>query len=253
MLMAELDLLLTDIDRLQEALQRLRPLTTVQLQRALDIEYTFESNRIEGNTLTLRETDLVVHQGLTIGGKSLREHLEALNHYEAIRYIRELAAATTRIGEQELRHIHALVLRAIDHDNAGRYRSVPVRISGSRHEPPQPWLVPELMQRYGQWLMSDDVQQLHPVIFAAQAHERLVTIHPFIDGNGRTARLVMNLLLLRAGYPIANIPGDTASRLAYYDALESANLSGDDTRFVTLIAGHVLQSSRAWLRILGGA
>ena len=250
--MAELETLLTQIDDLKTRLDAARPLTSAQLQQALDIEYTYESNRIEGNTLTLRETDLVVNKGLTIGGKPLREHLEAINHYEAILYIRELAVRGTALDEAEVRNIHALVLRGIDRDNAGRYRNLPVMISGSRHLPPQPWAVPKLMEDYGRWLTEESLR-LHPVARAAEAHERLVTIHPFLDGNGRTARLVMNLVLLADGYCIANIPGDTDSRRAYYDALEKANLDADKTDFITLIAGHVLHAMQTLLERLGAA
>ncbi len=248
--MAELETLLARIDGLKTRLDAARPLTSAQLQQALDIEYTYDSNRIEGNTLTLRETDLVVNKGLTIGGKPLREHLEAINHYEAILYIRELAARGTALNEAEVRNIHALVLRGIDRDNAGRYRNLPVMISGSRHLPPQPWAVPKLMEDYGRWL-TDESAHLHPVVRAAEAHERLVTIHPFLDGNGRTARLVMNLGLLADGYCIANIPGDTDSRRAYYDALEKANLEADKTVFIALIAGHVRHAMQTLLERLG--
>lgn len=250
--MTQLQTLLSDIDTLKHQLDALRPLNSAQLQQAMDIEYTYESNRIEGNTLTLRETDLVVNKGLTVGGKSMREHLEAINHYEAVLYIREMAEQHALLTEAEIRNIHALVLRGIDRDNAGRYRTVPVRISGSRHEPPQPLALPKLMEDYGHWLTSKEAKALHPVEYAALAHERLVTIHPFVDGNGRTSRLVMNIILLQHGYPIANIPGDTQNRLAYYEALETTNLSGDNTGFVHLIAQHVLHSAQAWLRILGG-
>lgn len=248
--MSELDLILPQIDSLKSRLDAARPLTSAQLQQALDIEYTYESNRIEGNTLTLRETDLVVNKGLTVGGKSMREHLEAINHYEAILYIRELATQGATLDEREVRNVHALVLRGIDRDNAGRYRNLPVMISGSRHLPPQPWAVPKLMEDYGLWLTGES-STLHPVVRAAEAHERLVTIHPFIDGNGRTARLVMNLILLSRGFTIANIPGDTDSRRAYYDALEKSNLEAGKTDFITLIAGHVLHGMRTLLERLG--
>jgi Fic family protein len=248
--MSELDALLVEIDDLKTRLDAARPLTSTQLQLALDIEYTYESNRIEGNTLTLRETDLVVNKGLTVGGKSMREHLEAINHYEAILYIRELATRGATLDEQEVRNIHALVLRGIDRDNAGRYRRLPVMIAGSRHVPPQPWAVPKLMEDYGRWLIGES-QGLHPVFRAAEAHERLVTIHPFIDGHGRTARLAMNLILLANGYSIANIPGDTDSRRDYYDALEKANLEADKSVFITLIAGHVLHGMKTLLGRLG--
>lgn len=250
--MDSLEALLAQIDNLKTHLEAARPLASPQLINALDIEYTYESNRIEGNTLTLRETDLVVNKGLTVGGKPLREHLEAINHYEAILYIRELATRGAQLGEREIGQIHGLVLRGIDRENAGRYRKLPVMISGSRHIPPQPWAVPKLMEDYGLWLTGESLL-LHPVVRAAQAHERLVTIHPFIDGNGRTARLVMNLILLASGYPIANIPGDTESRLAYYDALEKANLENDRTEFVTLIAGQVLHNMRTLLQQLGAS
>lgn len=250
--MADFDALLANIDALKVRLDVLRPLTSAQLQLALDIEYTYESNRIEGNTLSLRETDLVINKGLTVGGKSMREHLEVINHYEAILYIRDLVEKGAVLNEAEVLNIHALVLRGIDRDNAGRYRQVPVLISGSRHVPPQPWAIPKLMEDYGYWLSSSETAALHPVIHAAEAHERLVTIHPFIDGNGRTSRLVMNLILLQKGYPIANIPGDTSSRLAYYDALESANPGGDKSAFLRLIAQHVHSSSETLLKNLGG-
>ncbi len=250
--MSELDDLLARIDAMKTRLDACRPLLGEQVQLALDIEYTFESNRIEGNTLTLRETDLVVNKGLTVGGKSMREHLEAINHYEAILYIRELATQGVALDEREVRNIHALVLRGIDRDNAGRYRSVPVMISGSRHIPPQPWAVPKLMEEYGIWL-AGEAMNLHPVLRAAEAHERLVTIHPFIDGNGRTARLVMNLILLANGYPIVNIPGDTEHRRAYYEALEKANLDGRKMDFIFLIAGYALHDLRTLLERLGAA
>ncbi len=249
--MSELEAILVSIDVIKARLDQLRPLNSERLQQALDIEYTYESNRIEGNTLNLRETDLVINKGLTIAGKPLREHLEAINHYEAILYIRDLATRQVELSEYEVRQIHALVLRGIDRENAGRYRQVPVRISGSRHEPPQPWDLIQLMQDYGLWLLSEEAKKLHPAVFAAEAHERLVTIHPFIDGNGRTSRLIMNLILLRYGYPIANISGDTESRLAYYDALEQASLTKNKEPFLRLIAGQIRQNGEKLLKILG--
>lgn len=248
--MSDLSTLLAEIDALKVRLDAARPLASERIQNALDIEYTYESNRIEGNTLTLRETDLVVNKGLTVAGKSMREHLEAINHFEAILYIRDLAAKGAILDEREVRNIHALVLHAIDRENAGRYRGLPVMISGSRYQPPQPWQVSKLMEDYGHWLTGAS-RTLHPVIRAAEAHERLVTIHPFIDGNGRTARLVMNLLLQQDGYPIVNIPGDTDSRHAYYDALEQTNLLGDPMPFVMLIARNALDGARLLLQRLG--
>ena len=241
MINEEIKMPLSKIDDLKQKLDLERPLLNEHILQAIDIEYTYDSNRIEGNTLTLRETDLVINKGLTVGGKSMREHLEANNHYEAILYIRDLVNENMVLSEKIIKEIHALVLRGIDRENAGIYRSVPVSISGSRHEPPQPWQVPKLMEDLSLWIQNEAVN-MHPVIFAAEIHERIATIHPFIDGNGRTARLLMNLVLLQNGYTIANIPGSTESRLAYYNALEKCNLNQDKTDFIALISGYVYTS-----------
>lgn len=242
--------LLTRIDALKQKLNASRPLLNETILQAIDIEYTYNSNRIEGNTLTLRETDLVINKGLTIGGKSMREHLEAVNHYEAIALIKEFVTADNMLNENIIKDIHSLVLRGIDRKNAGKYRSVPVAISGSRHEPPQPWQVPNLMEDLNFWI-QEEAENLHPVIFAAEIHERIATIHPFIDGNGRTARLLMNLVLLQNGYTIASISGDTESRLAYYNALEKCNLDQDKTDFMVLITEYVYDSMEKLVRKLG--
>lgn len=247
--MSALAALLSQIDHLKLRLDALRPLANPALAQALAVEYTYDSNRIEGNTLTLRETDLVINKGLTVGGKSLREHLEAINHYEAILFVRDLVQRAEPLSERLIQQIHALILHGIDRDNAGRYRAVPVMISGSRYIPPQPWQVPKLMEDCLRFY-AEQKSLLHPVLLAAELHERIVTIHPFIDGNGRTARLIMNLLLLQHGYPIANIPGDTENRLAYYHALETGNLSDDKTEFNCFIARHVLYSIQHLLHIL---
>lgn len=248
--MDDLNAMLSEIDRLKAQLDALRPLDNSSIAEALAVEYTYESNRIEGNTLTLRETDLVIHKGLTVAGKSMREHLEAINHYEAVLFLRELVQQTIPLTESLVKQLHALVLRGIDRDNAGRYRTVPVSISGSRHMPPQPWQVPKLIEDCFVFY-ADQRRALHPVILAAEMHERIVTIHPFIDGNGRTSRLAMNLILLQQGYPIANIPGDMDSRLAYYSALESCNLGEDKEPFHRLIADYVLAAAKHWLKVVG--
>jgi len=240
--------LLAGIDAAKARLDTLRTENNPALIHALDIEYTYESNRIEGNTLTLRETSLVIDKGLTVGGKSMREHLEAINHYEAVLLLRELVQARTTLSESLVKQLHGLILRGIDRENAGRYRSLPVLIAGSRHVPPQPWQVPILMEECFRFY-EEQRAQLHPVELAAEMHERIVTIHPFIDGNGRTSRLVMNLILLQHGYPIANIPGDTESRLAYYGALETANLDGNKEPFILLIGGFVFATAHRLLQL----
>ncbi len=247
---SRIEYLLTQIDALKQKLDASRPLLNETILQAIDIEYTYNSNRIEGNTLTLRETDIVINKGLTIGGKSMREHLEAVNHYEAIALIKEFVTADNMLNENIIKDIHSLVLRGIDRKNAGKYRNVPVAISGSRHEPPQPWQVPKLMEDLNFWI-QEEAENLHPVIFAAEIHERIATIHPFIDGNGRTARLLMNLVLLQNDYTIASISGDTESRLAYYNALEKCNLNQDKTDFMVLITEYVYDSMEKLVRKLG--
>lgn len=246
----ELTDLLDEVDALKEQLNAVRPLAGREILQALDTEYTYDSNRIEGNTLTLRETDIIVNKGLTVGGKSMREHLEAANHYEAVAFVRELAQEQAPVSESIVRQVHALILQGIDRENAGVYRSVPVAISGSRHVPPQPWQVPKLMEELFLRL-EQEAMHMHPVVSAAELHEGIATIHPFIDGNGRTARLLMNLALLRQGYTITNIPGESQSRLAYYDALEKCNLEQDKTAFHLLIAGYVRASMKNLVRLLG--
>lgn len=259
---------LTEIDAAKARLDVLRHEDISALLHALAIEYTFESNRIEGNTLTLRETGLVIDKGLTVGGKSMREHLEAINHYEAVLLLRELVQAQTPLTESLVKQLHGLILRGIDRANAGCYRRVPVLIAGSRHVPPQPWQVPMLMEECFRFyagrscavhgardtapsMACEQRELLHPVELAALMHERIVTVHPFIDGNGRTSRLVMNLILLQHGYPIANIPGDTESRLAYYAALETANLDGGKESFILLIGDCVLAAARRLAQLAG--
>lgn len=227
--------LLSEIDDLKLQLNRLRQFDSYRIAQALELEYTFESNRIEGNTLTLMETDLVINEGLTISGKSMREHLEAVNHQEAIAYIKDLVQRKVAINQRELLTIHNLILRGIQPEYAGKYRNVPVMIKGSAHIPPQPFLVPKLMEEYFEWYRANK-NNLHPVVLAAEMHERLVTIHPFIDGNGRTSRLIMNLILLANGYVIANIKGDYQSRIAYYTSLESVQTNTDKEGFHVLVA-----------------
>ena len=241
--------ILDEIDALKAALNKFRELDSFRIAQALELEYTFESNRIEGNTLTLRETDLVINEGLTISGKSMREHLEAINHVEAVAYIKQLIERNFSFNERELLSVHNLILRGIIPEDAGRYRKVQVMIKGSSHMPPQPFLVPKQMEDYFLW-MEENKNKLHPVILAAEMHERLVTIHPFIDGNGRTSRLIMNLILLQNGYVIANIKGDYETRMKYYQSLETAQTSGNKEDFILLIAQIEKECMQRYLDII---
>lgn len=244
--------LLSDIDQLKARLDAVRHLDNYRIRQAFELEYTYESNRIEGNTLTLRETDLVINEGLTIGGKPLRDHLEAINHRDAVDYVRDIVQQRVNFSERVLLDLHSLILRGIDRDNAGRYRSVPVLIGGSQHIPPPPYVIPEQMGDLFRWYETE-TDTLHPVVLAAELHERIVTIHPFIDGNGRTARLVMNLMLLRRGYPLAILKGDTDSRMSYYNVLETAQTAGDKTGFIRLVANTVRLTLERLLSLLQGS
>jgi Fic family protein/DNA-binding XRE family transcriptional regulator len=246
----KLESILVQIDVLKDKLDKLRHFDSYRIAQALELEYTFESNRIEGNTMTLRETDLVINEGLTISGKSMREHLEAINHQEAIAYIKELMNKNTSLIEREVLSIHNLILRGIHPEDAGRYRKVQVMIKGSAHMPPQPFLVAKEMENYFIWYEANK-KKLHPIVLAAEMHERLVTIHPFIDGNGRTSRLVMNLILLQHGYVIANIKGDYDSRMRYYQALETAQTQNNKEDFILFVAQMEKESLERYLEIIG--
>jgi len=194
------------IDEKKKKLDAVRPLPpelVKNLQEWIAVEFTYTSNAIEGNTLSFSETAMVIEKGITIGGKSVREHLEAINHAQAIDFIIELARKKQAdLALDDILAIHKIILQKIDDVNAGIFRKVMVKVMGSRTVFPNPAKVPFLMVDFMGWLQ--DVQD-HPVIIAALAHYKLVTIHPFVDGNGRTARLLMNLLLLQHGYPLAII------------------------------------------------
>ena len=236
----------------KKRLDRFRPLPDT-LVRNLDdwfrVELTYTSNAIEGNTLTRRETGLVVEKGLTVGGKSLIEHLEATNHAHALDWIKEqIKRKPPHLTEADILHIHDIILKGIDEDNAGHYRSVPVRISGSAVVLPNPHKVPDLMAAFADWLAKD--QGLHPVELAAEAHYRLVTIHPFVDGNGRTARLLMNMILLMSGYPAAIIR--KRDRLAYIGSLEKAQLGGSKDAYFKIIFKAVDRSLDIYLKAATG-
>jgi Fic family protein len=183
--------LLARLQQKKAALEALRPLPAAAVRRLheqLALEWTYNSNAIEGSTLTLRETQLILETGLTIGGKTLREHLEVINHQEAIAYVEVLANQAEAITPFHVRQIHKLVLVRIDDEQAGQYRQLPVRIAGSAHQPAEAWQVAGLMDDWAEWL-NEAASTLHPVEQAALAHHRLVAIHPFLDGNGRTAHI----------------------------------------------------------------
>lgn len=245
--------LLQECDALKSRLSELRPLPVEALKKieeAFAIEYTYESNRIEGNTLTLQETELVVNEGVTIAGKSMREHLEAINHAEAIDYIKDFARHGMEISERTIKEIHALVLHGIDRENAGRYRTVPVVILGSTHTPPQPYLIAPQMEAFMLRFAEMEAQGVHPVLIAAYLHDELVRIHPFIDGNGRTSRLLMNLYLLQNGYTLVNLKGSNEAKIGYYKALEASHVEQRPDAFQRLVTEAEIASLQRYLSLL---
>lgn len=246
--------LLHECDRLKERLTKIRPLPVEALKKieeAFAIEYTYESNRIEGNTLTLQETELVINEGVTIAGKSMREHLEAINHAEAIDYIKDFAKSEIEISQRTIKEIHALVLHGINRENAGRYRTVPVMISGSRHVPPRPYLIEKQMEDFIIRFAEMETAQVHPVLTAAYLHDELVRIHPFIDGNGRTSRLLMNLYLLRNRYTLVNLKGSDEAKVSYYKALEESHTEKHPEAFQMLVAEAERESLARYLLVMG--
>lgn len=231
-------------DELKKLWAEKRPLNQTQLHKMKEyfsIKYTFDSNRIEGNTITLQETQLVVNEGVTIGGKSMREHLEAINHSEAVDFVGDLLVGKEDITKRNLLEIHRLVLKSIDNENSGKYRNVPVRISGSEHMPPQPFLVDKMMEDF---FIHYERQKriLHPILLAVEMHERFVTIHPFVDGNGQTSRLLMNFILLKNGYTLTILKGDPNSKASYFKSLEAVQVHNDPNQLYDLIAERVIAS-----------
>ncbi len=236
----------------RKVLDNYRPLPD-ELVNNLDdwfrIELTYTSNAIEGNTLTRRETALVVEKGITVGGKSLIEHLEATNHARALDWVKEqVSRKPSSLTKKDILHIHEIILKGIDDTNCGKYRNIPVRISGSLVVLPNSHKVPDLMADFISWLKTSN--NLHPVELAAEAHYRLVTIHPFSDGNGRTARLLMNLILLMSGYPTAIIR--KRDRLAYISSLEKAQLGGPIEDYLKIISKSVDRSLNIYLKAVKG-
>lgn len=216
----------------------LDPQALKEIYRFFRIRNIYNSNAIEGNTLDIGETRLVVEQGLTLTGKPLRDQAEAKNLSAALDLLEDLATSQERpITESDVRQLHAVVLRDVNDENAGKYRTVSVEISGSQHKPPSPVDVPQEMEVFGKWLSAvsvpgDDFLSDNGLTYALVAHTWFVMVHPFIDGNGRVARLLLNLLLMRYGFPIAIITRE--DRLRYYAALEDAQ-SSDLTAFGELV------------------
>ncbi|MCK9605904.1 MAG: Fic family protein [Methylomonas sp.] len=298
-----------EINRLKSRLDSLRPLpehTVRTLHEQQVLEWTYHSNAIEGNTLTLKETKVVL-EGITIGGKPLREHFEVINHKQAIDYVEAIVQNQEALSEWQIKSIHHLVLKNIDDRNAGQYRQENVVMAGTEHLPPDYFKVPEAMAGLMDWYRqatgldsphpniadssrikpspegegwvrgnlnkeesfissphpnllpegegavyfeSEAAIAMHPVECAARLHVDFVGIHPFVDGNGRTSRLLMNFELMRRGFLPVIIPVE--NRLAYYDALDTVHTSGDYSLFIELVASLEQATLERYLRIVPG-
>ena len=237
--------LLEQIDRKKKELDGRRPLTEGEVERLNEeftVEYTYNSNAIEGNMLTLRETDLVL-RGLTIDRKPLKDHMEAVGHKEAFDYISELVQEKSPLSEKVIKQVHFLVL-ADKRQDRGVYRRVPVRILGAQHEPVQPYLIQPKMEEL---LFDYGADQSHMVTKLARFHVEFERIHPFIDGNGRTGRLLVNLELMKAGYPPIDIK--FKDRLAYYQAFDDYHVKQSVSAMEKLFADYLNARLEMYLRI----
>lgn len=240
--------ILEQIDKKKQILDGLRSLTTGEAARLREeflIEFTYNSNAIEGNTLTLQETAMVL-EGITIDKKPLKDHLEVIGHKEAFEYVLQLVQDKVPLCERVIKEIHSLVLMDRPQDR-GVYRSIPVCIMGAKHEPPQPYLVPVQME---QLIAKHENMKtaMHLVERVATFHLLFEGVHPFIDGNGRTGRLLVNLELLQAGFPAINVK--FTNRKQYYDCFNSYYETGSAEQMTHLVAEYVEEMLNKYLRIL---
>ncbi len=241
--------LLDSITSKKSQLDRLRPFPKAvlgRLHQQIVVEWTFNSNAIEGNTLTLKETALILQEGLTISGKPLREHFETINHKDAIQFLENVIQERQPLDENFVFALHKLILKGIADSESGVYRRHAVRILGAVHIPPNPLKVPALMGEFFREYRRER-KKMHPVKLAAWLHHRFVAIHPFIDGNGRTARLLMNFVLMQSGYPPAVIL--KVDRRKYYRVLKEAD-AGKQEAYVDFIGRSVERSLVIYIQAL---
>ena len=240
------------IEGKKKKLDQARPLPQSALHKireALSVEWTYNSNAIEGNTLSLRETQMILEDGVTISGKSLREHFEAKNHDTALKHLNTLVTEVKPLNSSEILSLHGYVMRSIDDESAGRIRHAGVRISGANFLPPNAQKVPDLLDALIQFV-NDNPDGLSAIEMATVFHHRFVYIHPFFDGNGRTVRLAMNLMLMRQGFPPAIILKN--DRKKYYDALNQAN-KGSYEKLMLLMCQALERTLNIFLSAIPGA
>lgn len=241
---------LQDNDEYKAKIDAYRPLDEnilKQIKAYFKISFTYTSNAIEGNSLSLNETKIIIEDGITIGGKPVKDHLEVIGNSNAYDLLFDIASRNVPISEDIILELHNMLYSGIDELNAGKYRNCNVLITGSEFDLPKHQDVPKLMKEFTSKIELNK-EKMHPVEFAAWLHERIVSIHPFIDGNGRTARLLMNLALLNAGYNIITIP--PIVRNDYIAVLQDAQLKNNIVPFTNFISEMVLESQKEYLRII---
>lgn len=246
---ARLQLLLNEIDNLKEKADRFRQFETEKVTRILELEYTFESNQLEGNTLSLDETSAVLFQGLTIAGKSMREHLETINHQEAIRHLKQLVERNGALSEKDLLSLHNMIIRGIHPEASGKYRTEVPNTPESAYIPPAPALIQKQIADSFMWYETNK-NKLHPVVLAAEMLEQLLSIQPFLNGNGKVARLFMNFILLQNGFVVANIKGNPEYRMLFAKICETAALTKDKEPLLVFIALAEKESLERYLNVL---
>ncbi|NLY44600.1 MAG: Fic family protein [Tissierella sp.] len=242
-------LMFTKIEQLKSRLNEYRPLTSEEVKRLREeflINFTYNSNAIEGNTLTLQETALILKEGITIDKKPLKEHLEAVGHKDAFYYIEELVKDKIDISEKNIKDIHSLVLMDKPQDR-GRYRRIPVTILGAVDEPPQPYIVPKLMEELI-YEYNEGRESAHTIERVSLFHLKFEGIHPFIDGNGRTGRLLLNLELMKEGYPPINIKFQ--DRKKYYDCFTDYHLKNDPSMLVNMVKKYIEEELERYISVV---
>ncbi|SMB91835.1 Fic/DOC family protein [Desulfonispora thiosulfatigenes DSM 11270] len=238
-----------EIDEKKALIESKRPFsqhTLKSIREKLLLDWTHNSNAIEGNTLTLMETKVVL-EGITVGGKTLKEHLEIINHRDAILYSEDIVKNKEELTEWQIKNIHRLILKGIEDKYAGSYRDGQVIIAGAEHISPEPFLIKNEMEGFINWYYNEG-QKLHPIEMASMVHIIFVGIHPFIDGNGRTSRLLLNLELIKAGYPPIIIRKE--NRLEYYNILDKAHTTKNNKDFVNLVLAELNTTLDLYLKYL---
>lgn len=241
--------LLVKIKNLKQKIDSMRPLNRGELnelKKWYNVTYTYHSNAIEGNSLTLEETKMVLEEGITIGGKPLREIFEAINHGKAIEKLYEFLKNDKDVTENTIKDMHKIILNKIDDENAGVYRKIQVYVSGDPKALPKASDVPKLMKALSIWLKKELTDKMDILKTIAEWHCRFVKIHPFMDGNGRVARLIVNLMLLKEGYPIQIIP--VIRRREYIQSLHSSKTLHDFYEFFLSVQ---YENMKDYLRMIG--